>query len=182
MGRLAELMQVGSVATGPDTAMNAWGQVPYAQLSVILVQLRFLYLLHHTNHWIAKGDPFYGDHQLFERLYKATLDEIDDVGEKAVGMGSEENVCLNTQVTQLQQAVEAADLGTGVPSPEMLVRKSLEAEIAFIRTVEVMLQSMRDQGLRIDGCENMLQGICDVHERHVYLLKRRCMSTTSGMR
>jgi DNA-binding ferritin-like protein len=185
MGRLAELMGVGPkpVAARTDTEMNSWGGMPYAQLSVILVNLRYLGMLHQTHHWISKGDPFYGDHKLYEQLYKTIVEEVDDVAEKAVGMGGEQNVCLGTQIEEmLRVSTMMGDKEDGVPTPEMLAKKSLLAEVAFIKCVTEMLQSMHDQGVRTDGISNMLQGICDVHERHVYLLKRRSMAATSGMR
>ena len=177
---LAEVMQMQPKAIGPDSQLNGWGQVPYAQLSIILVHLRFLGMLHQTHHWIAKGDPFFGDHKLYEQLYDTVVKEVDDVAEKAVGLGTEENVCLGTALAQMHQLAEQY-LEDGVPTPESLAKKSLECEVAFIKLVEYMCLSMRNQGTCTDGMQNMLNGICDVHERHVYLLKRRCMSSASGM-
>jgi DNA-binding ferritin-like protein len=71
---------------------------PYYQLHVMLSFLRYLYLLHQTNHWTASGDPYYGDHLLFERLYTTTVEEIDAIGEKAVGLGSPHLVNLKDQL------------------------------------------------------------------------------------
>jgi DNA-binding ferritin-like protein len=36
-------------------------------------------------HWQAKGQPFYGDHLLFERLYKARVEQIDSLAEVIAG-------------------------------------------------------------------------------------------------
>jgi DNA-binding ferritin-like protein len=184
MGRLAELLGVGPkpVAAGIDTEMNSWGGMPYAQLSLILVNLRYLGMLHQTHHWISKGDPFYGDHQLYDRLYKTVVEEVDDVAEKAVGMGGEQNVCLGTQLKEMLMVSNVmGDQDDSVPTPEGLAKKSLRAEVALIKVIVAMIESMKTQGTDSPGIENMLQGICDVHERHVYLLKRRCMAATSGI-
>jgi DNA-binding ferritin-like protein len=189
MGRLAELMQVNVTLTQgapnpglvADNLLQEWGGMPYAQLSVVLVHLRFLAFVHQTNHWIAKGDPFYGDHLLFERLYNETTNEVDKVAEKAVGMGSEQNVDLMLQLQQLQRLVNGYGASQAVPQATDLVRRSMMVEVNFISMIDAMCASMQEQGILTKGVENMLQGIADVHEGHVYLLKQRCGRPALGM-
>lgn len=156
-----------------DNLSMQYGNIPYVQLSMILVHLRYVSMLHQTAHWTAKGDPFYGDHNLFERLYNATLHEIDKVAEKAVGLGTAANVDLRVQLAQLSQLASEHQTAT-LPQRSDLAKKSLAAEVAFLTCLSTMLQQMRDQRCVTDGIENMLQGIADVHEGHVYLLKQRC--------
>ena len=58
------------------------------QLAAMLqlwASLRAAHHLYWTLHWQAKGQPFYGDHLLFERLYKGRLEEIDDLAELIAG-------------------------------------------------------------------------------------------------
>ena len=46
--------------------------------------------LHHllwTAHWVSEGDPQYGDHLLYQRLYEARVMEIDGIAEQLVLMG-----------------------------------------------------------------------------------------------
>lgn len=189
MGKLAELMQVDvwltqgapSPELAYDNAVTAWGGVPYAQLSLVLVHLRFLAMLHQTCHWVAKGDPFFGDHKFFERLYEETVAEIDRVAEKAVGLGGERCVNLALQAQQVAELTKACGMSQTIPQASDLARNCLLAETNFVNLVDTTICNMDEQGILTPGAENMLQGIADVHEGHVYLLKQRCGQPALGM-
>jgi DNA-binding ferritin-like protein len=157
-----------------DNMVNEWGDGPYPQLSVLLVHLRFLSVLHQTHHWTAAGDPFYGDHLLFERLYDGLQPEIDDVAENAVGFGTAQSVDLQLQCQQLLRLVQQFAVQPAVPSVQDLARLSLAAEVAFLAVVKDILQQLDERGMLDPGLDNMLQGLADRHNRNVYLLKRRC--------
>ena len=154
--------------------MSEWGSCPVPELSVLLVQLKFLALCHQTHHWTAKGDSFYGDHLLFERIYGAVVGEIDAVAEKAIGLGSTSNVDMTLQTAQLVRLVQGYGMTQTIPQPSELAKRSLGAEVNFIKTIDILICSMKEAGTMTQGLENMLQGIADVHEGHVYLLKQRC--------
>jgi len=158
-----------------------WSGMPCGQLSVVLAGLRFLAMLHQTHHWISRGDTYYGDHLLFERLYNETVDEIDSVAEKSIGLGGEQNVNLQTQIRQIARLVTIASDAQTIPNANDLARISLAAEKAFLTTLDTMLDSMKQTGCSTNGVDNLLQGIADVHETHVYLLKRRCQNNALGM-
>lgn len=173
--------------TAPHTALAvdnmaaAWGGIAYAELSVVLVHLRYLAMLHQTHHWVARGDSFYGDHDLFEELYDGVNKEIDMVAEKAVGLSSEHNVNLMLQIAQLQQLSKACASPQTVPQTSDLAKASLVAEWNFLKILTAVLECMRSNRTASDGVENMLQGIADRHETHIYKLKRRCSQTALGL-
>lgn len=155
--------------------LGEWAGAPYSELSVLLVHLRYLREMHQTHHWVSKGDPFYGDHLLFDRLYSVITGEIDQVAEKAVGLGSEKNVDLSLQLKQLEKMCSGAyGMSQTIPQPTELAKRSLAAEKNFLKTVSVLVERLEHQGALTPGLENMLGGIADVHEGHAYLLKQRC--------
>ena len=156
-----------------DNMMAEWGSTPYPQLSVLLVHLKYLYALHQNHHWTSMGDPFYGDHLLFQRLYQATLEEIDGLAEKAIGLGSTTNVNLTLQTSQLLKLVTSDGNASMIPTSSDLARKSLMAEMNFLKVIDVMMSCLQECGLLTPGLSNMLEGIADVHEGHIYLLKQR---------
>lgn len=156
-----------------DNMVSEWGALPYAELSVLLVHLRYLNIMHHSHHWTCKGDSFYGDHQLFQRLYEATESEIDSIGERAVGLGMTDNVNLFLQNAQLQRLTEGYNMLSTIPQSTELAHRSLAAEKNFLVFVALAAERLREQGLLSRGLDNMLQGIEDQHETHVYLLKQR---------
>lgn len=163
-----------------DNMAAAWGGIAYAELSVVLVHLRYLAMVHQTHHWVARGDAFYGDHLMFQRMYDKVIEEIDAVAEKAVGSGSEHNVNLMLQTSQLQQLSKAFGSPQTVPQTSDLAKASLVAECNFLKILKAACESMQGNGTCTPGIENMLQGIADAHEGHIYLLKRRCSRAALG--
>lgn len=157
-----------------ENMLAAWGGIPYAELSVILVHLKFLAEIHQNHHWTCMGDPFYGDHLLFQRLYDGVKGEIDTVAEKAVGMGSTSNVDLMLTTSQLLKLLSGYKSSTTIPHPSDLARRSLTVEMTFIKVIDHLIDCLAECGMLTNGIDNMLQGIADAHEGHVYLLKQRC--------
>ena len=176
--RLSESYEAAfaSMVSGTDTDIERfveqWGEVPYPELAVILVRLRHLYLLHQTHHWMSVGQASYADHLMFQRLYELTLGEIDDVAEKAVGLGCEKCVNLSVQVMQLAKLC-TSNVGLAGHTPEAMIGDSLTAELAFIKDVASLADRLRSRGNLTRGLDNLLAGIEDDHEGSVFLLKQR---------
>jgi DNA-binding ferritin-like protein len=59
-----------------------------------LAALQLLFLVHRHNHWESKGPTSYGDHLMFERLYKSADDDMDALAEKAAGLLGAECISL----------------------------------------------------------------------------------------
>ena len=184
--RLVESMEMQVFATTANldilysNMVAGWRGIPYGELSTLLGYLTFLSQVHHNHHWIAQGDPFYGDHQLFDRLYSGANGEVDSVAEKAVGLGSRANVDLFTLCGQVNKWVSTMYTGAStIPSPNELARRSLDCEMAFLKFSALTAQLLEGQGMLTRGLDNMLQGLEDTHESAVYLLKQRCISGAS---
>lgn len=56
-----------------------------SSLLALWAGLRGSHHLYWTLHWQAKGQPFYADHELFGRLYKARVEQIDSLAEVIAG-------------------------------------------------------------------------------------------------
>jgi len=176
---LKEMLNINNVVVDGsniviDNMISQWGAVQCAPLSVILVHLKFLNIVHQTHHWTAKGDSFYGDHLLFQRLYEGTNSEIDSIAEKAVGLGSIENVNLKLVMTQVMQLVQTYASAMSIPQASELAKKSLAAEMCFIQCVKRCVEVLKESSELTSGVDNMLAGFVDAHESNVYLLKQRC--------
>ena len=180
--RLAESLEVQLVVSEPNQSIavenlcSEWGGAPYPQLSVLLVYLKFLAAVHQHHHWTAKGDPYYGDHLLFERLYNNVIEEIDMVAEKAIGMGGPYNVDITLVTAQVNRLVQGYGMTQTIPQPSELAKRSLVAEMNFLAVTAVLADSLKECGLMTRGVDNMIAGIEDKHEGNVYLLKQRCRS------
>lgn len=137
-------------------------------LAAVAVTLRAVGLMHQAAHWQTKGPNFYSDHKLFQKLYKNTQDEIDAVSEKAIALGDSILVCPIKSSELALELLEAFGRACDVPDADKLVKLSLEAERALLQVIKTALQDDVT-----DGVENLLQGISDKHEGHVYLLQQR---------
>jgi len=183
MKKVNENMQV-LIVTEPnqeimlDNMMAEWGGLPYSQLSVVLVYLKFLAAVHQNHHWTCMGDPFYGDHLLFSKLYEAVDCEIDPVAEKVIGLGCTSNVNPQLMHSQILKLLTGAGAASTIPQTSDLARKSLMVELNFLKLVDSCRSSLEEMGLLTNGVDNMLQDIADKHEGHVYLLKQRCSKPT----
>lgn len=156
-----------------DNMIAEWGGTPYPQLSVVLVHLKYLAALHQNHHWTSMGDPYYGDHLLFERLYGDLSEEIDSIAEKSIGLGCTANVDLQLLHSQLLKLIAGTGSATMIPQSSDLAKKSLMAEMNFLSVMKHICDSLRETGLMTHGLDNLLAGIEDKHEGHVYLLKQR---------
>jgi hypothetical protein len=184
--RLIETVEAQIIMTTMNTndvmfqgMCSEWSGLPYAELSVLLAQLRALHCVHHTHHWQALGDSFYGDHLLFGRLYEGVAGEIDTMGEKAVGLGCVENVKLDLQMSQVMQFIAASKASPtqAIPQKDDLAKCSMMCELDFLKNCALASQMLEQSGLLTGGVDNMLQGLEDVHEGYVYLLKQRVTLT-----
>jgi DNA-binding ferritin-like protein len=157
-----------------ENMMAEWGNISYSQLSVILVHLKFLAELHQHHHWTCMGDPFYGDHLLFQRLYDGVSGEIDSVAEKVIGLGCTSNVNMQIVQSQILKLVSNVGSGMTIPQSNDLAKRSMIAEMNFLKVIDYAMSSLDECGMLSNGVDNLLQGIADKHEGHVYLLKQRC--------
>lgn len=137
-------------------------------LASVAVTLRAVYLMHQAAHWQTKGPSFVGDHKLFGELYGAVLDEIDSVSERAVGLGDSLLVCPMKTTQLALELLEAFGRACDVPDADALVQLSLEAERGLLQVIASAMKI----GMT-DGTQNLLQGVADKHESHVYLLQQR---------
>lgn len=154
--------------------IDTWNFTPYPELSVLLVKLRYLALIHQTHHWIAKGDSFYGDHLMFERLYTNIVKEIDAVAEKVIGLASPDNVNLKLQCAQLAaMSNDYVSLHSTLPSSSKLAHSSLMVEKEFLKCLEKLVECLNTNGTMTRGLDNLIAGLADTHESHVFLLNQR---------
>ncbi len=140
-----------------------------ASMTSLLGALQGAALLHQTHHWSTKGRAFYADHLLFERLYNESLEFIDQVAERMVGLGKPAilaHVQASLALTFVQQC--------GQPStPDEMVSSSLRGELAILRLVGLVIAAFDSADALTHGTSNLLEGVADKHEGFVYLLQQR---------
>lgn len=146
---------------------------PLAELGALVAILRAASIVHQSHHWQTRGGNFYGDHQMFERIYNDSLGFIDQVAERAVGAGSRDLVCPKTQAAILPALINHWCRTPGEPTSFDMVFVSLGVERCVLDCLKAARASLEAKGQLTDGTDNLLQGVADKHEEFLYLLQQR---------
>jgi DNA-binding ferritin-like protein len=152
------------------TASAAESRGPLAEL---LTLLQALALMHQAHHWATRGESSYGDHLLFERLYNDIVPEIDAIAERATWKSGPSTLDLTSWMlaNSLPQAMEFLSS----PSETRPAQASLTAEIRFTQRMGELTEALKVAGGLTRGVDNLLAGIEDTHEKHLYLLNQRML-------
>ena len=137
------------------------------EFKLLLSFLRALAHIYQYMHWRSAGTNYYGDHLLYERLYNSVEGEIDPVAEKVLGITNDSKSIHPIEDMKYTSAIVTRFI-KGEFNPESFAEIGLAAEKELIKLIEKMMS-----GDQSDGVENMLQGIADKHEGHLYLLQQR---------
>ena len=127
--------------------------------------LRAAHHLYWTLHWQAKGQPFYGDHLLFERLYKAKLEQIDGLAEIIAGhYGSDKLDPLKAWAMAAEKIQAATKFATPLQIAEMVTACAEAANDAVMSSDECPYPA---------GLSNFVSDLSTKNIGDIYLLKQR---------
>lgn len=134
-------------------------------LRPVLASLLALYQIYYFAHWSSRGESAYGDHQLFERLYKSTQEEFDSVAERVVGHCGEDALggvfTLAAQLNE-QWMLHDTPLGGAITGENA----TQSAILGAYRSLDVQA------GLTL-GLDDLLMQLASQHETNLYLLRQR---------
>lgn len=148
------------------------------ELGVLTGVLQAAAQVHQSHHWQTRGPNYYSDHLLFERLYSESVPFVDQVAERAVGLGGVALVSPFLQASLVQVLMALWGLESA-SAPLDFVAVSLEVERCLVDCIEEVRATMEDRGALTSGTDNLLQGIADKHEELIYLLQQRAGDTYS---
>lgn len=135
--------------------------------NLYVATLRELYLILQYCHWISKGQAFYSDHLLFERLYKSAAEDADLAAEKMIGLFGSDGVDYSLQTEFMTKlAVKYKDLS------EDPVSLALKAEKEFLNLSKDVHAVIDEADQMTFGLEDMIMAIASNRETSVYLLSQ----------
>lgn len=141
-------------------------------MAQLLSFTRALAAMYQHMHWKTSGPTYYGDHLLYERLYGNVDSEIDGIAEKTIGLFDDDKAI--NPVEDLETTSDfVSSITSSDASPEEFPKLAIAAEKKFAEAITMTLEALREDGMPMDGVENMLQGVVDLHESHLYLLQQR---------
>lgn len=132
---------------------------------------------HLTSHWRSSGPNSFGDHLMYERLYKKVDDEIDDLAEQLVQLGGSPAVDPPAMLSDAARRISKIEEHMRPDPQTRLATRALAMENALVRTIsDVRLRLQQADALSL-GLDNLLAGVADTHNKHLYLLKQRLSSS-----
>jgi len=127
--------------------------------------LRAQHWMYWNAHWTVGGKAFYGNHELFTRLYDETLeDDVDGMAEKIVGFfGADAVTPVDTMARAAGWLLKWNDI-------ECPFCRGMESEEDLQDYIKTILDSLNDTPVLTPGLEAFLTGLSDRHETNQYLL------------
>lgn len=150
-----------SYMQGPDLA------VVEGELTSLLAILRAQYLNYQTSHWQTSGLPYYGDHLLFERLYKSVQEEVDTLAEKIVGYLGSKPVSIFPSVVKITRYVNKWAQIDGHANRGLASEQDLQSSLKHA------YDTIKELGHMSLGLDDFLMATANAHEANVYLLQQR---------
>jgi len=148
--------------------------VAVEMLQWLLGCLRAQYWSYQQAHWQVKGQSFYGDHLMFERLYESVQGQTDVLAEKMVAAYGPD-------------AVDGLDLGAKFESfirrwsdTDCLHKRGLLSEQDFQQICERVYKQLKSMGEMSLGMDDFLMATANEHETNQYLLRQVLRSIDSA--
>lgn len=135
---------------------------PIDLMSLYVAYLRALYQIHQNNHWKTKGNDFYGNHLLFQRLYESVQEMADGAAEKTIGVFGD----LNVSPEKIAEITEKFN------SEDNSVVSSLKAEKGFQALSTMVYDELEKADLLTLGIDDALMANANTSETHCYLLQQ----------
>lgn len=139
--------------------------------ALYVASLRAIALIHQHNHWTTKGEMFYGEHLLFERLYDSTLENLDTAAEKFIGIFGDETLNYELQAELLNKILLKYSNLEGSP-----IEMSLAIEKDFLKFSKDTYDFFKKNNVLSLGLDDMIMEIASNREESVYLLKQTLQS------
>jgi len=132
----------------------------------VLAVLRAQYLSYQTSHWQVVGGSFYGNHLMFERLYKSVQEQVDQLAEKIVGFLGGDAVDLMYQMEKIHM------LCGRWGRIDCNHKRGLQSEADLQEAIKVAYEAITQEGMMTLGLDDWLMATANEHEANVYLLQQ----------
>jgi DNA-binding ferritin-like protein len=136
--------------------------------------LRAVHWSHWTTHWQVRGDASYGDHLLFERIYKNLEEEIDGLAEKIVSYYGAEAV---DAVANAEFTLRFLNRYATVENP---YERGLAVEDYLQKSLKRVYETLKSSNEMTLGLDDYLMATANMHETHQYLLRQRLRDYPPG--
>lgn len=135
--------------------------------ALYIATLKAITLVHQHSHWLAKGNDFYGDHLLFQRIYETAQGNLDGAAEKMIGVIGDDCMDFKMQADLLNKLLlKYSDKSDDVLSC------SLAIEEDFVKFSKALYECFENEGKMTLGLDDFIMATASQHEESLYLLRR----------
>lgn len=146
------------------------GDLTLSTLQVLLAILRGAHWAHWTSHWQVKGNPYYGDHLLLQRIYEGLIEEIDTLAEKIVGTYGAQAVAPVDQAQLMANTILPIAEAKAESDP---IYRALLIEEALQVSFKNIYNSLKEMDVLTLGMDDFIMSMANAHETYLYLLRQR---------
>lgn len=125
--------------------------------------IQALNVFYRSAHWRSKGDFFYQNHLLFQRLYEGLDDEIDTLVELIIGDTSDTAFVAPKLFNDKTQSY------TPIGSEDAQLNLTRGAELEKLLLSKI--QALNENSISV-GIFNHIAGIAQNHSRNLYLIEQ----------
>lgn len=133
--------------------------------ALYIATLKVMTLTHQHNHWLSKGDTFYADHLLLQRIYESASQDLDAAAEKMVGLLGDNFMDYAYQANLISKLFAKYSKLEGMNS-------SLQVEKDFVKLSKTVYDAFEKAEKMTLGLDDLIMAISDNREESIYLLGR----------
>jgi len=151
------------------------GKTRELELQNLLSVAQASYLVYQVSHWKVKGDDYYGDHLLLQRLYESAQDYVDQLGERLVGLESSGAIDVGKQASGIALVVNQVVKQVG----EDPMKQSMKITQELLAELQDAYKNIKSDDQMTLGLDDLVMSISNTVETNMYLLKQ---ATAPGSR
>ena len=149
----------------------------FQEFTYHIAWLRVLEIWFHHAHWSTKGESYYGDHLLFERIYNDVSELIDPLAEKGVAMVSAAVADTHLCSKLMAEMLCSYPSPSRAQEPTMIAATGLALVKDYLETLDETYKRIKEMGSMTMGLDDLLMSNANKLEEFVYLHKRRVHSS-----
>lgn len=135
-------------------------------LQDVLSILQAQYWNYNNAHWVTKGNDYYGNHLLFQRLYEGLTEEFDTIAEKMVAFYGEDAVDTNVLMKKASEWVDQWQ------KKKSLLDRCIASEEDLQKLFQDVYDALKEKDEITLGLDDFLMATANAHETNLYLLKQ----------
>lgn len=135
-------------------------------LMEVLSLLKAQYQNYFTSHWQTKGENYYGNHLLFQRLYESMQGEIDSLGEKLVAFFDGDAVDMSVINKRKQFWLDRWNKNKDI------VGRCIDSEHDTHKMLDEVYNILKDRNDMSLGLDDYIMATANTHETNLYLLQQ----------